>query len=75
MRKINNWLLKPKMIFLGLNSFKEYGKGSFIMKKVSIFGLGYVGIANALLLSQKDSVVAYDILKQKTELLQQKNHL
>ncbi|MGG5317319.1 nucleotide sugar dehydrogenase [Enterococcus sp. AZ072] len=42
------------------------------MKKVSIFGLGYVGIANALLLSQKDSVVAYDILKQKTELLQQK---
>lgn len=45
------------------------------MKKVSIFGLGYVGIANALLLSQKDSVVAYDILKQKTELLQQKNHL
>jgi UDPglucose 6-dehydrogenase len=30
--------------------------------KISVFGLGYVGLANALLLSQKEQVRAYDIL-------------
>ena len=29
--------------------------------KVSVFGLGYVGLANALLLAQKEEVLAYDI--------------
>lgn len=37
--------------------------------KVSIFGLGYVGIANALLLSQKEDVLAFDIVDEKVELL------
>ena len=41
--------------------------------KISVFGLGYVGIANALLLAQKDNVVAYDIVQQKIDLL--KNHI
>ena len=27
--------------------------------KVSVFGLGYVGLANALLLSQEEEVIAY----------------
>ncbi len=40
--------------------------------KLSIFGLGYVGLANALLLSQKEQVKAYDIVPEKIEMLQKK---
>ncbi|EPF4536879.1 nucleotide sugar dehydrogenase [Enterococcus hirae] len=40
--------------------------------KVSVFGLGYVGLANALLLSQKEEVKAYDIVEEKIDMLQQK---
>ncbi len=42
------------------------------MKKIGIFGLGYVGLANALLLAQKEEVIAYDIVKEKVELLKNK---
>lgn len=38
---------------------------------VSVFGLGYVGLANALLLAQKETVKAYDIVDAKIEMLQQ----
>lgn len=37
--------------------------------KVSVIGLGYVGLANALLLSQNNDVIAYDIVDEKIELL------
>lgn len=37
--------------------------------KVSVFGLGYVGLANALLLAQNDEVIAYDIVEKKIESL------
>ena len=37
--------------------------------KISIFGLGYVGLANALLLAQKENVIAYDIVEEKVDLL------
>ncbi|GMG61416.1 UDP-glucose 6-dehydrogenase [Tetragenococcus halophilus] len=40
--------------------------------KVSVFGLGYVGLANALLLSQNDQVKAYDVEDKKVQMLQQK---
>lgn len=40
--------------------------------KISIFGLGYVGLANALLLGQHEEVVAYDIVDEKIKMLQQK---
>lgn len=36
---------------------------------ISIFGLGYVGLANALLLSQNEHVVAYDIVSEKIDSL------
>lgn len=39
--------------------------------KISVFGLGYVGLANSLLLAQKDRVKAYDIVPEKIEKLQQ----
>ncbi|OFI48596.1 UDP-glucose 6-dehydrogenase [Floricoccus tropicus] len=37
--------------------------------KVSVFGLGYVGLANALLLGQNEDVKAYDIVEEKIEML------
>ncbi|WP_407856508.1 nucleotide sugar dehydrogenase [Enterococcus hailinensis] len=40
--------------------------------KISIFGLGYVGLANTLLLAQNEQVKAYDIVSEKIELLNNK---
>jgi nucleotide sugar dehydrogenase len=37
--------------------------------KISVFGLGYVGLANTLLLSQKEQVKAFDIDEDKINLL------
>ena len=39
------------------------------MSKISVFGLGYVGLANALLLGQNEDVMAYDIMNEKIGLL------
>lgn len=39
---------------------------------ISVFGLGYVGLANALLLSQTEHVKAYDIVNEKVNLLHQR---
>ena len=33
--------------------------------RLSVFGMGYVGLANALLLAQNNDVVAYDIDQKK----------
>ncbi|MDN6836745.1 MAG: nucleotide sugar dehydrogenase [Lactococcus lactis] len=41
--------------------------------KIAVFGLGYVGLANALLLSQNEEVKAYDIVEEKVEMLQKRN--
>ena len=38
--------------------------------KISVFGLGYVGLANALLLGQSEDVIAYDIVDEKIKILQ-----
>lgn len=40
--------------------------------KVSVVGLGYVGLANALLLSQNKEVKAYDIVSEKIDMLKKK---
>jgi UDPglucose 6-dehydrogenase len=40
--------------------------------KISVFGLGYVGLANALLLGQHEDVMAYDIVENKIEKLNNK---
>ena len=39
--------------------------------RISVFGLGYVGLANSLLLGQQDEVVGYDTDSHKISLLQQ----
>lgn len=40
-------------------------------KRISVFGLGYVGLANSLLLGQHEDVVGYDIDSHKITLLEQ----
>lgn len=40
--------------------------------KISVFGLGYVGLANALLIAQKENVLAFDIIEKKIEMLENK---
>ncbi len=42
------------------------------MNNISVIGLGYVGLSNALLLSQKDNVFAYDLDKSKIKKLKEK---
>ncbi|EOH87147.1 hypothetical protein EVI01_21030 [Enterococcus villorum] len=41
-------------------------------KNILVAGLGYVGLANALLLSQHNHVFAYDIDQEKLNKLKQK---
>ncbi|PID33237.1 UDP-glucose 6-dehydrogenase [Candidatus Saccharibacteria bacterium] len=41
------------------------------MKKITIVGLGYVGLSNAVLLAQNNQVIAVDIVKEKVDQLKQ----
>lgn len=38
--------------------------------KISVYGLGYVGLANALLLAQNNDIMAYDVVNEKIDKLQ-----
>ena len=40
--------------------------------KIGVAGLGYVGLSNAVLLSQKNEVYAFDINQNIVEMLQNK---
>ncbi len=40
--------------------------------KIAVAGLGYVGLSNALILSQYNEVVAYDPVEKKVALLNQR---
>jgi len=37
--------------------------------KIAVAGIGYVGLSNAVLLAQHNKVVAYDILKEKADMI------
>ncbi len=39
------------------------------MKKITIYGAGYVGLSNAILLAQKNDVIAVDVVKEKVDLI------
>ncbi len=41
-------------------------------KKIVVFGLGYVGLSNAILLAQKNEVVGIEIVQSKVDLLNNK---
>lgn len=38
-------------------------------KKIAVAGIGYVGISNAILLSQNNEVVAVDVVKEKVDMI------
>lgn len=40
------------------------------MKNIAVFGLGYVGLSNAILLAQKNNVIGFDISESKVKQLQ-----
>ncbi|AYM08616.1 nucleotide sugar dehydrogenase [Agrobacterium tumefaciens] len=40
--------------------------------KIAVAGLGYVGLSNAILLSQKNSVIGYDPIVEKIEMLKRR---
>lgn len=42
------------------------------MKKIAVAGMGYVGLSNAVLLSQNNQVVALDVVPEKVEMVNQK---
>lgn len=43
--------------------------------KIAVAGTGYVGLSIATLLAQHHEVVAVDIIPEKVELINNKNHL
>ena len=40
--------------------------------KIAVAGAGYVGLSNAVLLAQRNEVVAVDIIQEKVELINDK---
>ena len=54
---------------VGKMSSKGNQGSVYLIMNISVFGLGYVGLANALLLSQHENVKAYDIVEEKIDML------
>ena len=59
-------VIKVKKFFVLITLFYHTRKENM---KISVFGLGYVGLANAMLLAQHEEVMAYDIVPEKVERL------
>lgn len=43
--------------------------------RITVAGTGYVGLSNAVLLAQNNIVTAVDVIKEKVDLINSKNHL
>lgn len=54
----------------GIKNFIRFKRGKFM--KIAVAGTGYVGLSIATLLSQKNQVVAVDIISEKVEMINNK---
>lgn len=43
--------------------------------KIAVAGMGYVGLSMAVLLAQYNEVTAFDIVSEKVDCINNKNHL
>lgn len=41
--------------------------------KITVAGIGYVGLSNAVLLAQHNEVIALDIIQEKVDMINNKN--
>ena len=52
-----------------MHQFADFERSMVNKMKIAVAGIGYVGLSNAILLSQHNEVTAVDILKEKVEMI------
>ena len=52
-----------------MEKFLEKKRGRMKKHRITIAGIGYVGLANAVLLSRNNHVIVYDIVPERAEKL------